>query len=146
MAQKIRSHTARNLEDSGGAMRLASCVLLALLVAAVACRDAPSAPEPRCEQPRLLLAGVGDFRDRLARQVALAPPDSALDVALIFADAIVAEDRAQIARYGGEILYEFRYLPALSVRFRARALGEYVAADPGRLTNASLGLRVCALD
>ena len=115
------------------------------MLAADACRDAPSAPKALCEQPPLLLVGSDavDFRERLALQIALAPPDSVLDVMLTFAGAVTAEDRAQITRYGGEIRHELGSLTNLMVRFRARALGTYLAADAGRLTNASLGLLVC---
>ena len=124
----------------------ARLVCLAIVAAALAgCREPGESAGPACEQPPAIAVGLGvaDFRERIARQVAASPPETPLRASLTFHDGVTAADGARIAEHGGEIVYRFQTLPALVVEFSPAALGAYVAADAGRLEDASLGLIVC---
>ena len=101
-----------------------------------------------CPQPAVIEAGHGitDFRERVAHQSTVAPPDSVLNVNLMFRTEVLPTDTARVKEFRGTITYRFQRFPSLNVLFQAADLGRYVlAADTMRLQDASLGLMMCAL-
>src|SRR5256885_15403727 len=89
-----------------------------------------------CPPSNVIAAGVGatDFKQRVAKQTAAAPPDSVLDVVLIFEGAINQTDRDQITTAGGTHVSSAGTASALKAEFKAVDLAAYVANDTGRLT------------
>lgn len=99
-----------------------------------------------CPPSNVIAAGVGatDFKQRVAKQTAAAPPDSVLDVVLIFEGAISQSDRDQITAAGGTNVSSAGTASALKAEFKAVDLAAYVANDTGRLTEAIIYLPACA--
>jgi hypothetical protein len=109
--------------------------------------DVPSASSvSSCPTSAVISAGIGitDFRERIPKQTAVAPPDSVLDVVLIFDGAIIQADRDDITASGGTHVATAGTANALKAEFRAEDLTTYIAGDSGRLTEAVIYILACA--
>ena len=100
-----------------------------------------------CPNSAVITAGVGvsDFKLRIPKQTAAAPPDSVLDVALLFATAVTQPDRDTIAAYGGTNVATAGSANTLKAEFKANDLASYVANDTGRLSNAIIYIPSCTI-
>jgi len=88
-------------------------------------------------------AGVSDFKVRIPQQTAVAPPDSVLDVALLFNTAVTQPDRDTITVYGGTNVFTAGSANTLKAEFKANDLANYVAHDAGRLSDAIIYIPAC---
>lgn len=89
-------------------------------------------------------AGINDFRQRIPRQTAIAPPDSVLDVVLIFLSAYTQADQDRITTSAGMNVSTAGTTSALKAEFKANDLAAYVASDNGRLQDAVIYIPQCA--
>ena len=98
-----------------------------------------------CPNSAVISAGVGisDFKLRIPKQTAAAPPDSVLDVALLFTTAVTQADRDTIATYGGTNVASAGSANTLKAEFKANDLAGYVANDSGRLSDAIIYIPAC---
>src|SRR6266576_6699169 len=64
-------------------------------------------------------AGVTDFRQRIPKQTAVAPPDSVLDVVLSFMSVVSQADRDHIATYNGTNVANAGSATTLRAEFKA---------------------------
>ena len=99
-----------------------------------------------CPSNNVIAAGAGfnDFRQRIPRQTAAAPPDSVLDVVLIFLTAYTQADQDRITASGGTNASSAGTTTALKAEFKANDLAAYVASDNGRLQDAVIYIPQCA--
>lgn len=88
-------------------------------------------------------AGISDFKQRIPKQTAVAPPDSTLDVALVFSSAVTQADRDAITAAGGTNVSSAGTATALHVQFLAKDLPAYIANDTGRLSEAIIYIPSC---
>jgi hypothetical protein len=88
-------------------------------------------------------AGVTDFRQRIPRQTAVAPPDSILDVVISFVSAVSQADRDRIATYNGTNVANAGSATTLRAEFEANDLASYVVNDTGRLTDVVIYIPDC---
>ena len=136
--------------DRFASMRLARLTSLGpALLAVSACFTvdiAGSSAFNFCPQSRVITAGdgVGDFKQRIPKQTALAPPDSLLDVRLVYPSGAGQADRDRIAQYSGTDVLTGRTGAELTARFRAQDLTRFVADDTGRLSDAVIYIPSCA--
>jgi hypothetical protein len=98
-----------------------------------------------CPNSAVINAGVGisDFKVRIPKQTAVAPPDSVLDVALLFMTAVTQPDRDTIAVYGGTHVATAGSANTLKAEFKANDLASYVTNDSGRLNDAIIYIPSC---
>jgi len=123
--------------------------LLAGAVAALCACHLLDVPETKvtssCPNSAVISAGAGvlDFKERVPKQLAVAPPDTLLDVVLIFETAVTQADHDRIDASGGTNVATAGSVSALKAQFRAAALGTYVGADNGRLTDVVIYIASC---
>jgi hypothetical protein len=131
-------------------MRVVSTLLAgAVVILGAGCRllDVSGARSSRaCPESAVINAGNGvtDFKQRVPRQTAVAPPDSILDVVLIFDSVIAQADRDRIVASGGTNVSSAGTAAALKAEFRAQDLNDYVAGDAGRLSDVVIYIPACA--
>jgi hypothetical protein len=121
-------------------------VLIAAVTIAAGCHIGVSETNlTNCPTSAVISAGVdiADFKQRIAKQTAVAPPDSILDVVLTFDGAISQADRDAITAAGGTNVSSASSVAGVRASFRAQALADYVANDQGRLTNAIIYIPSC---
>lgn len=128
-------------------MRIGSFFLVA--VAALCGCHLLDVPETKltstCPNSAVINAGAGvlDFKQRIPKQTAVAPPDSVLDVVLIFETAVTQADRDRIDASGGTNVSTAGTVSALKAQFTAQKLADYVTSDTGRLTDAVIYISSC---
>lgn len=123
-----------------------SGVVIAAIAVALGCHIGVSETDlTTCPTSAVISAGVNiaDFKQRIAKQTAVAPPDSILDVVLTFDGAISQTDRDAITAAGGTNVSSASSVAGVRASFRAQALADYVANDQGRLTNAIIYIPSC---
>ena len=98
-----------------------------------------------CPVSAVINAGIGfsDYKQRIPRQAAVAPPDSVVDVLLVFDTAITQQDRDAIATYGGSNVSSAGSAVSLKAQFHAKDLPTYVANDGDRLSDAVIYIPEC---
>jgi len=98
-----------------------------------------------CPSSAVISAGVGvsDFKLRIPKQTAVAPPDSVLDVALLFQTAVTQPDRDTIVAHGGTNVATAGNATSLKAEFKANDLASYIANDNGRLSDAIIYIPSC---
>ncbi|MFL5615858.1 MAG: hypothetical protein ACJ796_19500 [Gemmatimonadaceae bacterium] len=121
-------------------------VLIAAVPIAAGCHIGVSETNlTNCPTSAVISAGVDivDFKQRIQKQTAVAPPDSILDVVLTFDGAINQADLDAITAAGGTNVSNTGSVAGVRASFRAQALADYVANDQGRLTNAIIYIPSC---
>lgn len=102
----------------------------------------------RCTPSPVIVAGQGisDFKQRIARQTAVAPADSILNVVLTFMTVVVQSDRDRITSYGGTDIATAGTASSLKAKFVGVELARYVSEDTGRLSDAVIYDPACTTD
>jgi len=122
-------------------------ILLAVALVAAGCNtlDISGSANNSCPTSAVITAGAGvtDFRQRVPKQTAVAPPDSILDVVLTFTSAVAQNDRDRIATYNGTNVASAGSASSLRAEFEANDLTSYVANDPGRLADVVIFIPAC---
>ena len=129
-------------------MRVCLVLLIGALGALCGCHllDVPETKvSSSCPNSAVINAGSGvlDFKERVARQITVAPPDSVLDVVLLFETTVTQADLDRIGTSGGTNVASAGGTAALKAQFTAQNLGSYVASDAGRLTDAVIYIAAC---
>jgi hypothetical protein len=98
-----------------------------------------------CPVSAVINAGVGfsDYKQRIPRQTAVAPPDSTVDVLLVFNSSITQQDRDAIATYGGSNVSSAGNAISVKAKFHAQDLPAYVANNGDRLSDAVIFIPEC---
>ena len=121
--------------------------LLSTVIIAAGCHtiDISGSSNNTCPTSAVITAGAGvtDFRQRIPRQTAVAPPDSVLDVVLSFMSAVSPADRDRIATYNGTNVANAGSATTLRAEFEANDLTSYVVNDTGRLTDVVIYIPDC---
>lgn len=133
-------------------MRHSLIALIAMLVFATGCYTVDIAGQSNfngCVPSPVITAGQGisDFRQRIARQVAVAPADSILDVAITFSSDVVQADRDRIVAYGGTNIVNGPTSSSLEAELVAQSLELYVSQDTTmRLSDVTIFDPACTTD
>jgi hypothetical protein len=98
-----------------------------------------------CPVSAVINAGIGfsDYKQRIPRQTAVAPPDSTVDVLLVFNSSITQQDRDAIVTYGGSNVSSAGNAISLKAKFHAQDLPAYVANNGDRLSDALIYIPEC---
>ena len=122
-------------------------ILLTVALIGAGCHtlDISGSANNSCPTSAVITAGAGvtDFKQRIPRQTAVAPPDSILDVVLTFTSAVSQSDRDRITTFNGSNVASAGSATALRAQFEANDLTSYVANDPGRLADAVIYIPAC---
>jgi hypothetical protein len=135
----MRSHPVALLMSFAGAALAAGCYTADI---------AGQSSFNGCSPSPVIVAGQGisDFRQRIARQIAVAPADSVLDVVVTFTTAVVQADRDRITSYGGNNVSTAGNASSLKVEFVAADLARYVSDDTGRLSDVVIYDPACTTE
>lgn len=122
--------------------------LLSIVMVAAGCHTldiSGQSSNNACPTSAVITAGAGitDFRQRIPKQTAVAPPDSVLDVVLSFVSAVSQADRDRIATYNGTNVANAGSATTLRAEFEANDLTSYVVDDTGRLSEVVIYIPDC---
>ena len=125
-----------------------SIALLSIGIVAAGCHTldiSGQSSNNTCPSSAVITAGAGvtDFRQRIPRQTAVAPPDSVLDVVISFVSAVAPSDRDRIATYNGMNVANAGSATTLRAEFEANDLTSYVVDDTGRLSDVVIYIPDC---
>jgi hypothetical protein len=129
-------------------MRYAT-LLLSTAALAAACNGSDVTAQPDlggCQPSTVIVAGEGisDFKQRIARQVAVAPMDTVVAVLITFTSAAVQDDRDRISMYGGMNVSTAGDASSLKAQFIPGDLARYVQDDTGRLSDVVIYDPACS--
>ena len=133
-------------------MRHSIVLLSALPIFAAGCYTVDIAGQSNfngCVASPVITAGQGisDFRQRIARQVAVAAADSILDVVITFSSDVVQADRDRIVSYGGTNIVNGATSSSLEAELVAQSLELYVSQDTTmRLSDVTILDPACITD
>ncbi len=116
-------------------------------LALVACNGTPS--ETVCGQPRLNLSVAADsgWRARIIADLRSSPDTAQVPAVFFFASELTDGDRQLLASIGAAIEYEFRGIPAVSVRLPVADLREFATTGSAeRVTNVEIPNRIYPTD
>ena len=92
-------------------------------------------------------AGISDYKQRIARQTAVAPADSLLSVLLTFVSPVVQSDKDRITAYSGSNVANAGTASSLKAQFVSQDLARYVSEDTtSRLSDVVIYDPACATD
>lgn len=126
--------------------------LLPLLLLSFACYTADIAGQARfngCTPSPVITAGQGisDYKQRIARQTAVASGDTVLSVLLTFTSPVVQSDKDRITAYGGTNMSTAGTASSLKAQFISADLARYVSEDTtNRLSDVVIYDPSCATE